>query len=118
MTQPKQKLKLKKQIDKCTVADHHISLRRRSSDTRVSFIDHLIVFSGPLIPIAVFIQAYDVWILGRVEGLSALTWSILTFAAGAMAAYAIYHRMKPLVMTYVPLVVADMLVVVGVVVLQ
>lgn len=109
------KQKLKKQIDKCTVVDHHLSLRKRSGDINISFIDHLIVFSGPLIPLAVFIQAYNVWILGKTEGLSLITWSLLLFASLTMAIYATKHRVKALMMVYIPLVTADTLVVTGII---
>lgn len=104
-----------KQIDKCTVAEHHLSLRRRSGDTGIGFIDRLIVFSGPLIPLAVFIQAYNVWILGKGEGLSIITWSLMLFASLTMAAYALKHRTKPLMMVYIPLVTANALVVTGII---
>ena len=112
MKQSKQKLK--KQIDKCTVADHHLSLRKRSGDTQISFIDHLVVFSGPLIPLAVFIQAYNVWVLEKGEGLSIVTWSLMLFASFTMAIYAVKHRTKPLMMVYLPLVTANALVVTGI----
>ncbi len=113
----KQKQILKKQIDKCTVAEHHLSLRKRSGDNNISFIDHVIVFSGPLIPLAVFIQAYNVWILGKGEGLSIITWSLMLFASFTMAIYAVKHRTKPLMMVYIPLVTANALVVSGILLL-
>ncbi len=109
------KQKLKKQSKKCTVVEHHQSLRWRSGDTQISFIDHVIVFSGPLIPLAVFIQAYNVWVLGKVEGLSIITWSLMLFASSTMAIYAIKHRTRPLIMVYLPLVIANGLVVLGII---
>lgn len=110
----KQKQKLKKQIDKCTQAEHHLSLRQRAGHVNFNFIDRLIVFSGPLIPIAVFVQAYNVWVLDKVDGLSIITWSLMLFASSTMAIYAVHHRTKPLMLTYIPLVVANGLVVSGI----
>lgn len=104
-----------KQINKCTVAEHHLSLRRRSGDVRIDFIDRLIVFSGPLIPLAIFIQAYNVWLLDKGEGLSIITWSLMLFASFTMAIYAVKHKTKPLMMVYIPLVTANALVVTGII---
>lgn len=104
----------KKHIDKCTQAEHHLSLRSRAKHADFSFIDHLIIFSGPLIPIAVFFQAYNVWILKEVDGLSIVTWALMLFASITMAMYALYHRTKPLMFTYFPLVIANSLVVAGI----
>lgn len=113
MKQSKQNIK--KKIDKCTAAEHHLSMRKRSGQLNFGFIDHLIIFSGPLIPLAVFIQAYNVWILDTGEGLSIITWSLLLFASSTMATYAVYHRTRPLMMTYIPLVIANALVVAGII---
>lgn len=106
--------KTKKQINKCTQAEHHLSLRQRAGGINFGFIDRLIVFSGPLIPLAVFVQAFNVWIGGNSEGLSLITWSLMLFASMTMATYAIYHGTKPLMLTYIPLVVANSLVVSGI----
>jgi len=108
-------MKTKSPIDKCTQVEHYISMRRRSGQVHVEFVDRVIVFSGPLIPLAVFIQAYSVWILDKGQGLSIVTWSLMLFASSTMATYAIKHRTKPLMMTYIPLVVANALVVCGII---
>ncbi len=63
MKQSKQNIK--EQIDKCTVTEHHLSMRKRMGQVNFGLIDHLIVFSGPLIPLAVFIQAYNIWVLDK-----------------------------------------------------
>jgi hypothetical protein len=105
-----------KQINRSTQAEHHISLRKRAGHLNFGFIDHLIVFTGPLIPIAVFAQSYNVWILGKSEGLSVFTWTLMSFASITMATYALYHRTKPLMFTYIPLVVANLSVVVGIII--
>lgn len=99
---------------KSTVAEHHASLRRRRGKVDNGFIDHLIVFSGPLIPLAVFIQAYNVWVLDKGDGLSIVTWSLMLFASITMAMYAVKHKTKPLMMVYLPLVTANALVVAGI----
>lgn len=92
-------------------------LRLHNDRVDFGFIDRLIIFSGPLIPTAVFIQAYGVWSTGSADGFSLFTWSLLLFASITMAGYATYHRTKPLMITYVPLVFANALVVSGILLL-
>ena len=106
--------KSKKHLDSCTQVDHHLSMRRRIGRADFSFIDHIVVFSGPIIPIAIFIQAYSVWVLEQTAGLSVITWSLLLIASFTMAIYAVYHRTRPLIVTYVPLTIANGLVVLGI----
>lgn len=105
---------VKHRVNHSTQVDHHMSLRKRAGAKEFSFIDHLVMFTGPLIPIAIFLQAHKVWINGETEGLSIITWSLMLIAAISMAAYAIHHRTKPLLFIYIPLVVADVLIVAGI----
>lgn len=107
-----------KNLHKLTVAEHHMHARTHHSKSRLSFIDKVIIFSGPLVPIAVFIQAYNVWILNKREGLSIVTWVLMLFASATLATYAIHHRTKSLMLTYIPLVVANALVVCGILLLE
>lgn len=111
------KQKLNKKISQCTQAEHHLSMRFRSGKLDINIIDKIIVFTGPLIPVAVFFQAYNVWINSQTEGLSIITWSMLLFSSATMATYAIYHKTKPLMFTYIPLVIANTLVVSGIILL-
>lgn len=112
MAKPKQPI-----TDTGTQAEHHLTLRVRRGTRSFKFIDHVIVFSGPLIPLAVFFQAHGVWIEGEVAGLSIITWSLLLFSSSTMAVYAIYHRTLPLILTYIPLVLANTAVVLGILIL-
>lgn len=112
---PHQKLS-NEHSDKCTQVEHHFSIRQRLGKDDFNFIDKLVVFAGPLIPVAVFVQAYNVWWLDKVDGLSLFTWSVLLFASLTMATYALHHFVKPLMLTYVPLVLAHSLVVSGIII--
>ena len=102
-----------------TRAEHHLSVRHRLNRRRLNFslIDKVVIVTGPLVPIAVFIQAYDVWIGGKVAGLSIATWLVFLLTSATMAMYAIYHKSTPLMLNYVPLVVANAMVVAGIMVL-
>lgn len=106
--------RLKHRLNHSTQVDHHLSLRRRAGAKDYGLIDRIVLFTGPLIPIAIFIQAHKVWINGETEGLSIFTWTLMLIAAISMAIYAIHHRTKPLLFIYIPLVVADALIVVGI----
>lgn len=100
---------------KTTQAEHHLSLRRRvEQDVNLNFIDKLVIFVGPLIPVAAAIQAYDIWVTGNVEGVSLATWSLLTVTSFAMALYGIHHHEKPLILTYIPLFLVNILIVAGI----
>ncbi len=104
----------KRFVEKCTQVEHHMSVRTKIGSSKFSLIDHLIIFTGPLIPLAVSFQAYNVWIEGKTDGLSIVTWSILLFSSFTMAIYALKHKTKPLIITYIPLVIANLLVVLGI----
>lgn len=106
--------KLKK---KSTQAEHHLVMRIKESGLDFRFIDRVIIFSGPLIPLAVSFQVYEVWLGAGPQGLSIVTWLLLAFSSLTMAIYAMYHRAVPLMLTYIPLVIANSLVVLGIVLL-
>lgn len=105
---------VKHRLNHSTQVDHHLSLRKRAGKQEYGLIDRIVMFTGPLIPLAIFIQAHKVWINNETEGLSILTWSLMLVAAISMALYAIHHRTKPLMFIYIPLVLADLLIVLGI----
>ncbi len=91
-----------------------MTVRQLRGRVNFSFIDHVVVFAGPLVPIAVFFQVYELWFLDKGDGLSLITWSVLLFSSLMMAIYATYHRVLPLKLTYLPLVAANLLIVLGI----
>jgi hypothetical protein len=104
----------KKHLKNCTQVHHHQSMRNGSRKKSFDYIDRLIIFTGPLLPIAVFIQAYNVWFTGANEGLPVSTWLLLLVASASMAAYSYHHRTVSLMMIYFPLMIADGLVLAGI----
>jgi hypothetical protein len=106
---------IKKIANICTQAEHHFIMRLKERKLNISLIDRIVIFSGPLIPIAISFQAYDVWFRGGPEGLSLVTWSLLLFSSVTMALYALYHKATPLMITYLPLVMANLLIVIAII---
>ena len=103
----------------CTDAVHHQHLRKRFADVKkyeISLIDRLVFIAGPMIPVAIAPTAYNVWVNEQVEGVSLITWSILSVTSFIMANYAYIHREKVLMLTYTPLFLLNVSVVLGVLV--
>ena len=78
-------------------------------------IDHLVFIAGPLIPVAIAPTAYEVVIGGNTEGINLITWGTLSFTSAVMATYACIHKDMALVLTYIPLFVLNIAIVLGVV---
>lgn len=101
-----------------TQVEHHQHLKKRLNKRfKLNFIDRIVIFSGPLIPIAAATQAYAIWVKGETAGVSMLTWSLLTFTAFTMALYAIHHKEKPLLVIYIPLFIVNLTIVLGLTIL-
>jgi len=100
----------------CTDAIHHKHMRSRltSRTFQLSIVDKLVFIAGPMIPVAIIPTAYSVWIQNQVEGIALPTWIILSFTSVIMAIYAILHREKALILTYIPLFFLNASVVIGV----
>lgn len=99
-----------------TQAEHHMHVRKRIHLRELKdygIIDHLVYIAGPLIPIAIIPQALTVWVQKETAGTSIITWIILCFTSFVMACYALKHKEKPLILTYVPLFVLNVMVVIG-----
>ncbi len=107
----------KKLIKRVTQAEHHLHLRKRFHlrDLKdYSFIDHLVYIAGPMVPIAILPQVLTVWVNRETAGVPLLTWIVLSFTSVIMAAYAIKHKVKPLIITYIPLFFLNIAVVIGI----
>jgi len=112
----KKSSKKRKHTKNCTDAVHHQHMRSRltSRKFQLSIIDRLVFVAGPMIPVAIVPTAYAVWIQGQVEGIALPTWIILSATSLTMAVYALLHREKALILTYIPLFFLNSSVVFGV----
>ncbi len=101
---------------KCTEAQHHQHVRKRllSKKFERTFVDKLIFVAGPMIPVAIVPQVYSVWVDKQIDGVALPTWIILSFTSLSMTLYALVHREKALIITYIPLFLLNIAVVVGV----
>jgi uncharacterized protein with PQ loop repeat len=88
--------------------------RISSRKFQLSIVDKLVYIAGPMIPVAIVPTTYAVWVQGQVEGVALTTWVILSVTSFIMAIYALLHREKALILTYIPLFFLNSSVVVGV----
>ncbi|HEX5797275.1 MAG TPA: hypothetical protein VFX86_02700 [Candidatus Saccharimonadales bacterium] len=76
-------------------------------------LDQLTYFIGFMIPILTIPQTYNVIISKQTLGVSLATWSFYLFASLLFAWFGIVHKEKLLIITYVPLAILEILIVVG-----
>jgi len=101
-----------------TDVHHHLHIRKRISDKTFQrkLIDRLVFIAGPMIPVAIIPTAYSVWFGDAAAGIALSTWIILSCTSGVMALYALIHKDKALILTYIPLLILNVSVVVGAVI--
>ena len=68
---------------------------------------------GMCMPLVTLPQFYDVWVNQQSKGVSLLTWTFFTIQAGIFGLFAIRHRERPLVITYIPLFFIELGIVIG-----
>lgn len=66
-------------------------------------LDKLTTMVGICMPIVTLPQLYSVITADNLQGVSIVTWSFYTLQAGIFALFSIKHKVKPLVITYIPL---------------
>lgn len=105
----------KKKVFHFTEVLHHQHVRKRINLRKfeATLIDRLVFIAGPLIPIAIVPTVYNVWVHGATDGIALPTWIILSCTSFVMANYAILHRDKLLLVTYIPLFLLNVSVVIG-----
>jgi len=70
---------------------------------------------GILMPFFTLPQAYTALILKKVEGLSPVTWGFYLLSAVVFAIFGIIHKEKLLMLTYIPLAIVEVAVVIAIV---
>ena len=71
-------------------------------------IDTITTVIGLGMPIVSFAQLYSVMTVSDISSVSLVTWAYFTFQAGIFAVFSIKHRQKPLIITYIPLFVIQL----------
>ena len=77
-------------------------------------LDKLTYITGILLPILTIPQAYTVLVLKQTEGVSLVTWAFYLFSSTLFAVYGIKHKERLLIVTYVPFVIVELLIVIGI----
>lgn len=80
------------------------------------FLDKVIYAVGIAGPILVIPQAYEIWINKNASGVSIISWSGFVFLGIIWLLYAITHKEKPLIVTYIGFIIIQSFVVIGVII--
>ncbi len=78
-------------------------------------LDRLTYISGILLPILTIPQAYTVLVLKETDGVSLITWTFYLISSFLFAVFGIVHKERLLIMTYVPFVFIELLIVIGII---
>jgi len=78
-----------------------------------SSLDKLTYICGVLLPISTIPQAYNILVTKESAGVSLFTWSFYLLTSSLFAAYGLVHREKLLIVTYIPFVMVELAIVVG-----
>lgn len=81
-------------------------------------LDRLTTVVGICMPIVTLPQLYSVLTTNNLHGVSLTTWSFFTLQAGVFAVFSIKHHEKPLIITYIPLFVIELGIVIGILLRQ
>ena len=76
--------------------------------------DRLTYVTGILLPILTIPQAYSVLVDKSTDGVSLVTWSFYLLSSTLFAIYGIVHKEKLLMVTYIPFVVVEAAIVIGI----
>jgi uncharacterized protein with PQ loop repeat len=71
-------------------------------------IDTLTLIIGLGMPIVSLAQLHSVVTTPDISSVSLITWAYFTFQAGVFAIFSIKHMQKPLIITYIPLFVIQL----------
>jgi len=108
--------KAKKQSPKKYTDALHLARSKKNAqlhDIELKVFDKLVFIAGPMIPVAIAPTSYNVWVNGETGGISLITWGILSVTAFTMGCYALLHKDKVLILTYTPLFLLNLSVVIG-----
>ena len=78
-------------------------------------VDRITMIVGMCLPLVTIPQLYTVLKTKQSQNISLLTWSFFTLQAGIFAWFAIKHKEKPLIITYIPLFLIELSLVVAII---
>jgi uncharacterized protein with PQ loop repeat len=71
-------------------------------------IDRLTTIIGLGMPLVSVPQLYAALTTNDIQSISLITWAYFTFQAGVFAIFSIKHKQKPLILTYIPLFIIQL----------
>ena len=77
-------------------------------------LDKLTYVSGVLLPILTLPQAYAVLVDKATDGVSLITWGFYLVSSSLFAIFGVVHKEKLLMVTYIPFVIVEAAIVVGI----
>ena len=80
---------------------------------KILILDKLVYLAGILGPIMTIPQAYNVWILKDVSGVSLVSWSSYLLFASIWLVYGIIHKEKPIIISYFAWIIIEATIVLG-----
>lgn len=102
---------------------HHHHVRKRvheklekypSPDKTKRFLDRVIYFVGVSGPIMTLPQLYEIWINQNTAGVSLISWGWYLATAFVWLTYALVHKEKPLIVTYILWIIIEFFIVLGI----
>ena len=103
---------------------HHFHMRKRihqnlekfpSHEPKKRFLDKVIYFVGISGPIMTLPQVYTIWSTQDASGVSLVSWGWYLITACIWLAYAIEHKEKPLIVTYILWIIIEIVLVLGII---
>ena len=89
-----------------------------SNNPKIKFLDGLVSIISLAAPLTVAPQIYSIWIEKNAEGVSLLTWTLFLLFAIPLFTYSLVHKDKKLMLMYFLFMIADALVVAGILFLK
>jgi len=101
---------------------HHAHRRKRMHQNKEPyphpqqwkrFLDKIIYAVGVAGPLITIPQIYKIWVDHNASGVSVVSWSGYTVFAVIWLLYGIAHKEKPIIVTYIAVIIANIFVTVG-----
>ena len=92
---------------------HHLH-RRRHRRAGLSLFDYLMYGVGLVQPLALLPQVFAIYVEGEKQGISLMTWGLLTVFNTLWAIYGFKHGIIPIMIANLLLMVLDIAIVLGV----
>jgi len=89
-----------------------------SNNTKIRFLDGIVSVVSFAAPLTIAPQIYNIWIKKNIEGVSMLTWIFFLIFAIPLFTYSSVHKDKKLMLMYFLFMIADALVVAGILFLK